>query len=162
MGLLRIEGSYRCGSRRCVTCQHIKEFKSTVTNTSFKIRDYINCNRSTVIYLIAWHNCQKQYVGCTNRTLKERIREHLSQIKNSKAVEKYITRHFAQCNESDPSCFSVQGIEKVRLGRRGGDSAGLLAKRELFWIFYLHTCLPLGLNYEFDVTCFTCCTIGYV
>ncbi|OCT80488.1 hypothetical protein XELAEV_18027300mg [Xenopus laevis] len=91
-----------------------------------------------------------------SRTLKELIREHLSQIKNPKAVEKSnITRHFSQCNRSDLSCFSVQGIEKVRLGSRGGDLAGLLAKRELFWIFYLHTRLPLDLNYEFDVTCLT-------
>ncbi|OCT96155.1 hypothetical protein XELAEV_18013838mg [Xenopus laevis] len=156
---LKIEGSHKCGSRRCITCQHMKiskEFKSTVTNTSFKIRDYINCNTSTVVYLITCLKCQKQYVGCTSRTLKERIREHLSQIKNPKTVEKSnITRHFSRCNGSDVAYFSVQGIEKVRLGSRGGNLAGLLAKRELFWIFYLHTRLPLGLNYEFDVTCFT-------
>ncbi|OCT95527.1 hypothetical protein XELAEV_18013213mg [Xenopus laevis] len=135
---LKTEGSHKCGSRRCITCQHMKiskEFKSTVTNTSFKIRDYINCNTSTVVYLITCLKCQKQYVGCTSKTLKERIREHLSQIKNPKQLKR--------------------GIKKVRLGSRGGNLAGLLAKRELFWIFYLHTRLPLGLNYEFDVTCFT-------
>ncbi|XP_041420379.1 uncharacterized protein LOC121394196 [Xenopus laevis] len=157
-GFLKVEGSHKCGSRRCITCQHMKiskEFKSTVTNTSFKIRDYINCNTSTVVYLITCLKCQKQYVGCTSRTLK-RIREHLSQIKNPKTVEKSnITRHFSKCNGSDVAYFSVQGIEKVRLGSRGGNLAGLLAKRELFWIFYLHTRLQLGLNYEFDVTCFT-------
>ncbi|OCT94642.1 hypothetical protein XELAEV_18012324mg [Xenopus laevis] len=156
---LKIEGSHKCGSRSCITCQHMKiskEFKSTVTNTSFKIRDYINCNTSTVVYLLTCLKCQKQYVGCTSRTLKERIREHLSQIKNPKTVEKSnITRQFSRCNGSDKACFSVQGIEKVRLGNRGGNLAGLLAKRELFWIFYLHTRLPLGLNYEFDVTGFT-------
>ncbi|OCT79926.1 hypothetical protein XELAEV_18026740mg [Xenopus laevis] len=134
MGPLRVEGCYKCGSRRCITCQHIeisKEFRSTVTRESFKIRDYINCKTSTV----TCQKCQKQYVGCTNRTLKERICEHLSQIKNPKAKEKSnITRHFAQCNGSDVVYFSVQGIEKI---------------------FYLHTRLPFGLNYEFDVTCFT-------
>ncbi|OCT92649.1 hypothetical protein XELAEV_18015707mg [Xenopus laevis] len=122
---LKVEGSHKCGSRR-------------------------------LVYLITCLKCQKQYVGCTSRTLKERIREHLSQIKNPKTIEKSnITRHFSRCNGSDLAYFSVQGIEKVRLGSRGGNLAGLLAKRELFWIFYLHTRLPLGLNYEFDVKCFT-------
>ncbi|OCT85205.1 hypothetical protein XELAEV_18023370mg [Xenopus laevis] len=120
MGLLRVKGCYKCGSSKCITCQRLKiskEFKSTVTSKSFKIRDYINT--STVVYLATCLKRQKQYVGCTNRTLKERIREHLSQIKNSKALEKSnITRHFAQCNGNDIGFFFLHmALKKLGVGK---------------------------------------------
>ncbi|OCT90319.1 hypothetical protein XELAEV_18018931mg [Xenopus laevis] len=82
-----------CGCMLCI-CDS-KKFKSTVTGREFEIKGYINCNTTFVIYLITCSKCQKQYVGCTTRKLKERAREHLSQIKNSRTAEKgNITRHF--------------------------------------------------------------------
>ncbi|OCT72061.1 hypothetical protein XELAEV_18035039mg [Xenopus laevis] len=81
LGPLTLMGNYRCGSRRCITCKHLKiskKFKSTVTGREFDIKGYTNCNTTFVIYLITRLRCQKQYVGCTSRKLKERAREHMS------------------------------------------------------------------------------------
>ncbi|OCT59575.1 hypothetical protein XELAEV_18000997mg [Xenopus laevis] len=46
-------------------------------------------------------------------------------------------------------------IEQIRIGTRGGDFWTKLRKKEVYWIFHLQTRLPLGLNYTFDVTCYT-------
>ncbi|OCT75014.1 hypothetical protein XELAEV_18034003mg [Xenopus laevis] len=80
-----------------------------------------------------------------------RIKEHLSEIRNPRASEKSnITRHISQCNGGHTSYFSAFQSEI-----RGGDLMNLLPRREVFWIFHLQTRLPLGLNYEFNVTCYT-------
>ncbi|OCT57352.1 hypothetical protein XELAEV_18003619mg [Xenopus laevis] len=133
LGPLASTGNYKCGSRRCITCNHMnvsKKFRSTVTVREFDIKGYINCNTPFVIYLITCLKCKKQYVGCTTRKMKERAREYESDKKSSNR------------------------IERVRLGVRGGDHLRLLERREVFWIFHLGILLPLGLNYEFVVTCY--------
>ncbi|OCT88862.1 hypothetical protein XELAEV_18017492mg [Xenopus laevis] len=146
LGPLTSIGNYKCGSHRCITCKHMnvsKKFRSTVTGREFDIKGYIKCNTTFVIYLITCLKCRKQ------------ARDHISQIKNPRTAEKSnITRHFAICNGGDIDDFSIQGIERVRLEVRGGDQLRLLERREVYWIFHLGTCLPLGLNYEFDVTCY--------
>ncbi|OCT65992.1 hypothetical protein XELAEV_18042246mg [Xenopus laevis] len=118
-----------------MTCGHMKvskSFTSTVTGKTFESKGYVNCNTPLVIHLITCLKCSKQYVGCTT------------------AERSNVTKHFTQCNCGDIAYFSVQGIEKVRLGIRGGDPMRIFAKREVFWIFHLRTRLPLGLNYEFE------------
>ncbi|OCT72143.1 hypothetical protein XELAEV_18035109mg [Xenopus laevis] len=155
---LRHSGCFKCGHNRCVTCKYLKvsgEFTSTVTTTTYKIKHYINCCSRGIVYLITCTKCGKQYVGCTIRSLKERIREHINQVSNIKLSSKTnVTRHFQKCNNSNLKYFSIQGIEQIKTGIRGGDLLMKLKKREVYWIFHLQTRLPLGLNYTFDVTCY--------
>ncbi|OCT57287.1 hypothetical protein XELAEV_18003724mg [Xenopus laevis] len=155
---LRHSGCFKFGHNRCVTCKYLKvsgEFNSTVTTTTYKIKHYINCCSKGIVYLITCTKCGKQYVGCTIRSLKERIREHINQVSNIKLSSKTnVTRHFQECNNSNLKYFSIQGIEQIKTGIRGGDLLMKLKKREVYWIFHLQTRLPLGLNYTFDVTCY--------
>ncbi|OCT69435.1 hypothetical protein XELAEV_18040746mg [Xenopus laevis] len=146
-----------------------QEFKSTETNKISRIKQYINCNRTGVIYLITCKKCNKQYVGCTKRPLKKKsIREHIGQINNlnytnktSKSPDTFGVRDHPTINRITPmlhfkECryFSVQGIEQVKTGVRGGDLLTLLHKRTVYWIFYLQTRLPLGFHFIFHVTCY--------
>ncbi|OCT90286.1 hypothetical protein XELAEV_18018898mg [Xenopus laevis] len=130
------------------------KLRSTVTNKIYSIKQFVNCNSIGIIYLIICSKCNKKYVGCTTRSLKERIREHINHINNTKCSNKTNTRHFMECNNSNLKYFSVQGIEHVKTGIRGGDIVPRLRKREVYWIFYLQTRLPLGFNFTFDVTSF--------
>ncbi|OCT70327.1 hypothetical protein XELAEV_18037251mg [Xenopus laevis] len=147
----------RCGSNRCLTCKYLKsqEIRSTVTRKTYSIKQFVNCNSTGVIYLITCKKCNKQYIGCTMISAKERIREHINQISNVKYCNKTnVTRHFAECSDRNLKYFSVQVIEQIKTGIRGGDMLTLLHEREVYWIFYLKTRLQVGLNYTFDVICF--------
>ncbi|OCT72372.1 hypothetical protein XELAEV_18035350mg [Xenopus laevis] len=146
---LRFNGCFKCGQIRCITCKYLKtskEFNSTVTKNVYRIKQYINCCSKGIVYLITCTKCGKQYVGCTIRSLKERIREHINQVSNIKLSNKTnVTRHFYECNGSNLQYLSIQGIEQIKTGIRGGDLLMKLKKREVYWIFHLQTRLPLGL-----------------
>ncbi|OCT80480.1 hypothetical protein XELAEV_18027292mg [Xenopus laevis] len=131
---LQSQGMSKSGSMRCLTCEVIlisDVFECSVTRETYRIRNYINCNTRAVVYLITCKKCRIQYVGCTMRNLKTRIREHLNTIKSG-----------------------IQGIERVILGQRGGDLQARLLKAEAKWIFKLCTRQPRGLNSIFDISCF--------
>ncbi|OCT76279.1 hypothetical protein XELAEV_18031475mg [Xenopus laevis] len=132
-------------------CNYIKlsqEFCSTVTKNTYRIKQYINCCSKGIFYLITCTRCGKQYVGSTTRSLKERMREHINQIKNIKLSNKAnVTRHFAECNKSNLKYLSIQGIEQIRLGTRGGDFLSKLRKREVFLVSITqtgHYCISKG------------------
>ncbi|OCT87659.1 hypothetical protein XELAEV_18021356mg [Xenopus laevis] len=149
-------GSYKCGGPRCVTCTVLKkstQFTSSVTQETYQIRNYINCNTQSVIYLLTCMKCSKQYVGCTMRRLKERIREHLNLVSTGNASSP-VSRHFKECNNSNTKLLMAQGIERVTLGPRGGDLQAKLLKAEVRWIFKLQTRQPQGLNSVFDINCY--------
>ena len=61
-------GSLKCGGRRCQVCLNVTEtetFTSTSTNQTYKINHELNCNESSLIYLLMCKICRKQYVGQT-------------------------------------------------------------------------------------------------
>ena len=76
-------GMFRCTSR-CVTCQeHILEsdtFKSHTTGAHHKIRGYVTCTTSNIIYLISCRICGIQYIGETKNSLKKRFYGHRSTL----------------------------------------------------------------------------------
>ncbi|OCT58566.1 hypothetical protein XELAEV_18002000mg [Xenopus laevis] len=153
---LQSQGMYGCGSKRCLTCGVIQSsnvFECSVTHETFQIRSYINFNTSGVVYLITCKKCRVQYVGCTMRSLKSRIREHLNTIKSG-SDSTPVSRHFGSCNKGDLRFVSVQGIERVTLGPRGGDLQAKLLKAEAKCIFKLCTRQPRGLNSVFDISCY--------
>ena len=93
--------------------------------------------------------CGKAYVGKTSRALKTRIAEHRSTIRNGDEKSP-VALHFKQAHHN-VSSLRYLGIEKVHLPRRGGDIDNLLLRREVWWIHYLKTMAPIGLNEDFDI-----------
>lgn len=61
--------------------------------------------------------------------------------------------HFVEANHPIASLKYI-GIEKVSLPRRGGNLENLLSRREYFYIHYLNTLAPNGLNVDYDLKCF--------
>ncbi len=43
------------------------------------------------------------------------------------------------------------GIEKVKQNSRGGNIGSIRKKREAFWIFYLKSLFPKGMNKDFSL-----------
>ncbi|XP_041424610.1 uncharacterized protein LOC121395346 isoform X1 [Xenopus laevis] len=161
---LNKNGCYKCGKNKCKVCKHImikESFNSTVTGKNYPIRSYINCDSKCVIYL-ATCECGIQYVGRTCRSLKERVREHLTPINlnnldhigyNHRRVSA-ISKHIMLNHNGNFNLIKFQGIELVKLGVRGGDLQKKIDQREVYWIFTLKTRLPQGLNSDWEVSCF--------
>ncbi|KAM4795699.1 uncharacterized protein WCC33_000776 [Rhinophrynus dorsalis] len=81
-------------------------------------------------------NKQLQYVGKTLRALRERLNEHLSDIRNL-SFKSSVANHFKEIHYGNTDSLNIQGIERVVLGKRGGDLDAKLLRREAFWIFTL-------------------------
>ena len=143
------DGNRRCGS--CAQCHFTEKcnfFYHPSTGQKVKIRGKITCTSTHVIYLLRCP-CGKAYVGKTSRALKTRISEHRSTIRNGDEKSP-VALHFKKAHHN-VSALRYLGIEKIQFPRRGGDIENLLLKRELWWINYLKTMAPIGLNEEFDI-----------
>lgn len=152
---LTLSGFFGCNTPKCITCgvaQHGAGFKSETTGKEYKIKQYINCDTKSVVYLVTCQMCKVQYVGCTMRKLRNRIAEHVLGIKNPTSSKiSNVAKHFIECHQRDYSGLKVQAIERVCLGVRGGDLYKKLIRQETKWIFNLNTRQPKGLNFKWDV-----------
>jgi hypothetical protein len=96
-----------------------------------------NCSTKRVIYLTTRTQCNKQYVGQSDRKLKERIKEHLYNMLQKKEVTGV---HYSLPGHSHWN-FKVQIIERVT-----PNTPTYRLEREDHWIKKLATKIPLGLN----------------
>ncbi len=95
--------------------------------------------------------CKLYYVGKTKRELKPRISEHKCSICNHDSKSP-VARHFNNYNHTTAD-LGYMGIEAVKMSPRGGDRDKILLQRECFWIHFLDTLEPKGLN-EKPLSCF--------
>ena len=137
-GSRTIVGMKKC--RQCPMCIHVdnkKEFRSTNTRTTYKLKGEFNCKTVGVVYLITCKKCNLQYVGQTGRSLHHRMREHMySIVKN----EKTIGMHF-NGKRHNHEHMNVTVIEKVI-----PNTPHYRLEREELWIKTLNTKSPRGLN----------------
>ena len=81
----RLQG--KCG-RKCVICE--KSFRGELKTRSgrvIKINKKINCRTSNVVYAVHFKKCKHiVYVGETETMLKDRIQNHLSDIRTCKKI----------------------------------------------------------------------------
>ena len=104
-----------------------------------RTEDQPNCTERDVIYGLTCTLGDKiVYVGETGRELRERMEEHLRDIRLKK--EKAVATHF-NSNGHTANNFKVTKPEKVR-----GQSKSLRLIRESDWISKLNTKFPSGLN----------------
>ena len=73
-----------CKKTNCKYCSMLNKSGSILNHISHKqlcAKNNISCNSSNRIYCLACKCCNKQYVGQTKRKIKDRLREHLYNIK---------------------------------------------------------------------------------
>ena len=71
-----IPGMFKC-NKQCHLCPFIKETKEVKGNgVVWKINKKFNCETENISYLIHCEKCNEQYIGETERSLKERLGEH--------------------------------------------------------------------------------------
>ena len=115
----RIPGLKKCGKDRCTTCPLI-EIGSRVTSSVDKkiqvfLKDPITCESTNVIYCIFCSKlgCNKiQYIGETERMLKERIREHIGYVNNIMITKP--TGHHFNLPDHNINHMRVQVLEQCK------------------------------------------------
>ena len=145
-------GNFPC--HNCVHCHAMlkgSHFSHPRSSVDIKVRGRITCYTRYVVYLLKCP-CNLYYVGKTKRELKTRICEHKCSIRNHDDKSS-VARHFNSLNHS-LSDLHYMGIETVNMPRRGGDRDKILLQRETYWIHYLDTLIPKGLNEEILFSCF--------
>lgn len=135
-----------CQKRRCECCLYIKtqsEFTSTRNGANFTITGKLDCNSKNILYLIECSKCEEQYVGETERTLRSRLNNHLSDIRNYK--ETGIAEHF---NQLDHIAGDLQITPIVQIPDWGSKTKNKRArtKQESWFIKKLDTMTPNGMN----------------
>lgn len=145
-------GFFPC--RHCHSCQnHTKTntFVSHSTQKEHKIKHFITCRSSNVIYLLSCP-CGLQYVGKTSRQLRIRINEHRSAIQRGDPKSP-VARHFQEA-QHPTNTLRFCGIDKIYPSRRHTDHNTKLLQIESKWIFMLKTEHPSGLNEMLNLACF--------
>ena len=106
-------GFHRCGDKRCKTCQlgtFANHINVTQTQTTFHIKQHMNCKSSNVIYCLTCKKCLAQYIGETEQEIHARQRGHLSDINSNAQGLPYVT-HFQRCGVEN---YTITGVEKLR------------------------------------------------
>ena len=110
----KIPGMKKC-RYNCDICQFInvgKEVKATSNNTRVKLEDGCDCLTRNIVYCITCNKCGKQYIGESEKTLRERTKQHIGYIRN-KMMEKTTGEHFNSYGHS-LSDMKVTVLEKIR------------------------------------------------
>ena len=131
---------YGCSAVKCQACRlHAppsKTCKITHNNTRYSVQGKINCNTRNIIYVVTCEKCGKQYVGETGRSLRDRLNDHKSDIRNKRRTP--LATHF---NLPDHSVFHVK-ITPVEVVENR--FARLRREQDLQRLF--RTQYPLGIN----------------
>ena len=91
----KLKGMRKCNIP-CPICpfvEEVKVVKSTKSHERVEINAHITCQTRNLIYCATCEKCSQQYIGQTDRTLQERIQEHLGYIRNEK-LNKATGEHF--------------------------------------------------------------------
>uniref|UniRef100_A0A803TWT5 Reverse transcriptase domain-containing protein n=1 Tax=Anolis carolinensis TaxID=28377 RepID=A0A803TWT5_ANOCA len=146
-----LRGHSNCGHCQCCTQSlRTKHFLHPTLKIHIQLRSFTTCITDQVIYVIQCP-CGLLYVGMTSRSLKIRILEHRSRIKN-KSSESTLYSHFLEKAHSYTS-FTFCALEKITI-KPHGDVKRVLLQREAFWISKLQTMHPHGLNDKLDLSCY--------
>ena len=136
--------------RYCRIMDKAKTATSSALNTNIKTRYSctVSCLTPNVVYLIICLKCQSQYIGETQRKVKERIGEHLRFIKNfgnPNVKDTPVSQHFNICCKK-PAQLRFQILEVIRANPALESTTKLRKRREKWWVLTLRTLDPLGMN----------------
>lgn len=150
-------GFFAC--RKCRACKEVsrpmrgvERFSSTSNNKEFRIKQFITCNTTHVVYALRCP-CGLLYIGRTKRLLRVRIAKHVHNISIG-FKDHNVSLHFKKFHGQDPSGLTFWGIDHIKPAWRGGNIVRELSKRETQWIFMADTLSPKGLNIELNINCF--------
>lgn len=143
--------SMKCDRRRCQCCLMIHNTSyHEAGDSEYGICGKIDCQTSDIIYVIKCKKCKQCYVGETERTLAERLTNHLSDINTYKNTA--VAEHFNEICWPEKENLTIYAIEKIPDRGLKHKTKALRLQREAFWISELDTVSPYGMNRKQPVT----------
>lgn len=113
-------------------------FIRNTSNQLIKIRGEFDLKSVNCVYVIVCEKCDQKYVGETKNNLSKRLSQHMGNIRNKKEAHTPLVKHFLE--------HGLSNLKLAGLEMNSNWSDWERKKRERFWIFYLGTREPLGLN----------------
>ena len=89
---------HTCGNTRCQVCPHLRRpnfVASTANLKTFPVDTSLKCTTSGVIYLLTCRRCDKQYIGQTAQSMRQRLARHKLNFKS------------APCPSTPTSAFTI-------------------------------------------------------
>ena len=80
----------KCG--KCIACSYVKEERTIKSiYCTWTLNGQFTCKTENVIYLLECNKegCKQQYIGETEREVKERIKEHINYAKKQNNQQCY-------------------------------------------------------------------------
>ena len=108
-----INGMFKC-IKSCSVCPYIKEqklVKSTSNNKIVDLHKHHTCEDRNVIYILDCKKCRKQYIGVTDRTVKDRYLDHRGYVRR-KELDKATGHHFNLPGHQS-SDMSISVLERI-------------------------------------------------
>lgn len=136
-------GTYPCN--KCNMCKFIlkeKDFVHPTINYRFKSRFHASCEDENLIYLATCTRCSAFYIGMTSRKLKNRMYNHIYDIKRNNQ-QNALAKHISSFKDH---IFEFRVLQLITKSKRGGNNKNHLESIELCWIFKLRTHIEPGLN----------------
>ena len=99
---------------KCGVCSYVKEgrtVQATDNNYQVDINSSVDCSSKNVIYLLGCNKCPQQYIGETERMLRDRFSEHKGYVNNNN-TSKSTGAHFNLPGHS-VSDMRITVIEKI-------------------------------------------------
>ena len=100
---------------QCIICPYVKEGKSVKYATfSWHLNNHFNYHTRNIVYMIECNieHCKGRYIGETERSLKDRIAEHIGYIRTHR-LDKSTGAHFNKPGHTSAN-MTATVIEKVR------------------------------------------------
>lgn len=142
------EGRRTLCNKNCRVCPLLirtGKMKSRNQKHKFTTKFNVNCQSSNLIYCIKCKCCKKEYVGQTKRTIKERINEHITSVKQAyKKTE--VSRHFCGTGHNGIDDMEVHILDFIHRQPHSQAAETLRKCIEHNWIQRLQTQAPRGLN----------------
>ena len=147
------------GSHRCLTCNLITpchNFESSNTELNYPINKPLDCSSSNLIYLFTCKFCLDQYVGETERNLRDRVGGHRNDFKRKNmdnalfkhCMEKHFPFFLTNRTVTLETFYILTPIEQIEENENQTRTYKKLKRlqRENFWIKTLVTLYPQGIN----------------
>ena len=135
----RGEESDSCPDKKCTICPIMVRGEEATKLRKKPVDPRNNCKTTNVVYGLYCEVCKSiVYVGETERTVGERMKEHLADIRHKR--DKAVAIHFSAENHS------FKDLKFVILERCMTDSCYYRRARESFWMERLNTITPHGIN----------------
>ena len=109
-----INGMLKC-NKPCSICPYVKVqkvVKSTSNDKVVHLHKHHTCEDKNICYVIECKKCNLQYIGETDRTLKDRFLEHRGYVRREE--ESKATGHHFSTSGHSMADMSVSVIERIR------------------------------------------------